>query len=91
MTGPREFITADAAVKMLPDRETIHTFRSLPGMLLGADISRKAILDSLSRAGAEEIEIGGPACRKLGHGLVLWQGGEPLFIEATIEEPEKSG
>lgn len=83
----REWLTPLQAIALLPDGDTIHTFRNSDIMLIGCDWKRSEIIKALSEAGPEEIEIGGEQCRRMKHGLVLWQGKRPLFIE-TKELPE---
>ncbi|MFA7121237.1 MAG: hypothetical protein WC277_07130 [Bacilli bacterium] len=73
-------LTTEQAIAMLPDGDTIHTFRnSIPGVLLGADWERADVLDAIDKATTREI--GGPACCAMKHGLVVWTGDSPLFVE----------
>lgn len=71
-------LTYDDAVAMLPDGDTIHTFRSTPIALIGCDWDRKDLLSAI-RDG--DPQLGGQACTAMGHGLVIYAGGEPLFVE----------
>lgn len=80
----RLFITADQAISAIAKRGDIHTFRSSPSVLIGTDWRRKTLVKALRDAGPEGIEIGGEACMRMGHGLVLHSGG-PLFIEADSD------
>lgn len=63
-----------------------HTFRSGSGILIGADHSLKSLLQSINDAGEEGIEIGGEQCKAMGHGLVIWTGSDPLFVEVDKEK-----
>lgn len=79
-------ITPDEAITLLPDGDQIHTFRSGTGILIGADWSRKSIIEAL-RNNPDMIEIGGDGCKSMGHGLVCWTSNtDPLFIEADKDK-----
>jgi hypothetical protein len=80
MSEQRSILTPEQAKAMLADGESIHTFRSsVPGVLLGADWDRNALMEAIDEA--ETLEIGGPACRNMNHGLVVWTGDNPLFVQ----------
>jgi len=82
----KRLITPDEAISLLIEGEEIHTFHNARGMLLGCDNSREDIIERL-RAQPDKIEIGGPQCRKMGHGIILWEGeNNPLFIESNEEK-----
>jgi hypothetical protein len=79
--GPddREFVSFDEAVALLPDGDTIHTFRNPgPAILLGADWPRSRLLDALRDA--REIELTGPAATAMGHGIAIDHGGRTLYV-----------
>ena len=84
MSNDRRFITPEEAISLLNDGDTIHTFRNSPGMLMGADHSRKSILKTIND-NPDKIEIGGEGCRSMNHGLVVNDDG-PLFIETNEEK-----
>lgn len=84
----RIFITPKQAESVLFEGDNIHTFRNPIGMLIGCDRSRGSIIESLASAGPDSIEIGGPSCMNMGHGLILWDNG-PLFIECDTEKLKK--
>lgn len=76
-------LTPEQAKSVLLDDESIHTFRSGRGIMIGADWSRKSILEAIDN-NADKIEIGGPGCKRTGHGLVVWTSDtDPLFIECN--------
>ena len=80
----RVLLTAEQAIAMLPDGETIHTFRSRPGILIGADWERAELIDAIRHAVGREL--GGEQCRAFGHGLVVWTDeSSPLFVETQQE------
>lgn len=77
----RLMIPLEEAVKLLPDGNSIHTFRNPgPAILVGADWSRAEILKALQRA--DEIHVTGEGAQGMGHGLWIATGGG-LFIEAA--------
>ena len=84
----KTYITAEQAISVLPDGDTVHTFYN-PGFgLVGADWSKEDITDKLRRS--DIIELTGPAARGMGHGMCVynkdtkWQS-DILFIETDEE------
>lgn len=73
-------ISFDEAVKLLPEGDTIHTFRNSGSMLLGADWGREALLAAMRDT---EIHITGKAAQAMKHGLAIIHNGSWLFIEAA--------
>lgn len=88
MNDERIFITFEQALSVIPDREEIHTFRSLPNALFGTDWPKEDIEKKLQES--DRIEIAGEMARGMGHGICACNKGmsmsEVLFIE-TVEEP----
>ena len=76
--GERVKLTFDDAVAMLPDGDNIHTFRSGPFMLIGADWGREPLTEAIRKYGAE---LSGQMATNMDHGLVLIDDRGPLFIE----------
>lgn len=80
----RTYITAEQAISVLPDGDSVHTFYN-PGFgLVGADWSKEDITDKL-RCG-DIIEVTGPAARGMGHGICVYNKdakfqSDILFIE----------
>ena len=72
MSNERVRLTTDAAVAMLVDGDTIHTFRGRIPCLVGADRSRKAVIDLIEKHGAE---LSGPGATMMGHGLAVYDKG----------------
>lgn len=88
MNDDKVILTKEQAIKLLGKRNEIHTFRSGRGILIGADHSRKSLLESIEKS--KLIEIGGEACRRMGHGLVIWTSEtDPLFVEVDKKEIEE--
>ena len=89
MTMKRRFITADEAIDLLPEGDSIHTFYNESFGLIGADWDRADILQKLIES--DKIEITGPEARSMGHGLAVynndtkWQK-DVLFIETDKEK-----
>lgn len=86
MEQERKYLTVDQAIACLNEGDTIHTFLNpADSILLGADWSRESVIETLN-SHPDEIEIGGEGCRSMKHGLVVWRGGEPVFIQADEEK-----
>ncbi len=81
----KKMITADEAISLLNDGESIHTFRNGNGILLGADHSRKTILNDIKNY-EDTLEISGDMARKMKHALVLTDEVGYLFIETNEEK-----
>lgn len=84
----KRFLTKEQAIELLEDKESIHTFRTMPIGLIWADWGRKELIDAIESTWEEDIEIWWPACMGMWHGLVIYTGDkkDPLFIEADIEK-----
>jgi len=77
----RKFITVTEAMAMLVNGETVHCFMSSsPGMLIGADWSRKDVRKAFE-AGAPEIA--GPAAMAMDHGVCC---GTAFFATKPVKE-----
>ena len=80
----KTYITAEQAISVLPDGESIHTFYN-PGFgLVGADWDKADITDKLRRS--DIIELTGPAARGMNHGICTYRKdakyqSDILFIE----------
>lgn len=80
----RTYITAEQAISVLPDGDSVHTFYN-PGFgLVGADWSKEDITDKLRRS--DIIELTGPAARGMGHGMCVYnkdtkRQSDILFVE----------
>ena len=73
-------ISLDEAVKLLPEGDTIHTFRIGGAMIIGADWSRESIISAM---GKTDIHVAGEKAHALHHGLAIIESGRWLFIEAS--------
>lgn len=89
-TEQRVELTVDEALAMLPEGDTVHTFRNPGvGMMMGADWNRPAIEEEILRA--ERRELTGGIAQSMGHGLVLFPKGanhrsDLLFVETRRSE-----
>jgi len=81
----KKFITPADAISLLKDGEDIHTFRNPNGILIGCDIDRKKIIELLNN-NPDKIELGGEMCKKLNHGVILYDNKGYLFIETDFEK-----
>ena len=89
------YLTAEQAISILPDSDSVHTFYN-PGFgLIGADWSKAEITDTLQNS--DIIELTGPGARGMGHGICAYNKSakyqdEILFIETDetkLSELEK--
>ena len=72
-------VPIDAAIARLSDGDDIHTFRSTPLALFGADWCRDQVIDAMKKFGVSEA---GDQAASMGHTLVVIDDNGPLFIEA---------
>ena len=75
-------ITADEAIGLLPDGEYLHT-TICNGMWLGADWTRDAVIDHITKAGG--AHLAGPMATGSGHGICL-DPSRRLFV---VHDPAK--
>ena len=91
----KTYITAEQAISVLPDGDTVHTFYNSGFGLVGADWSKEDITDKLRRS--DIIELAGPAARGMWHGICAYNKdtkcqSDILFVEtdedrlAALEE-----
>lgn len=81
----RTLITFEDAVKLLPEGDTIHTFRQGGFALIGADWPREALIAAMESARVADVT--GEQAQAMGHGLAITEGGSLLFIESARYEP----
>lgn len=85
MSEDKILLTVEQATSMLPDGDMVHTFRSGPGIALGADWERKSLIATIEKS--PQRELGGEFCQGMKHGLVVWTVDEddgrkePLFVQ----------
>jgi hypothetical protein len=82
----RHFLTVDEAISILPDGDSIHTFRDA-AVLIGADWSRKDIIDAIQKS--ELREITGPGARGSGHGLAVYPKNAIYHSDILFVETDK--
>ncbi len=78
----RKVLTTEEAIAMLPDGETVHTFRQAAGMLLGADWKREYVIQAIKD---NKVELSGEVATNMGHGMVI-NGKEGHIFVATRGE-----
>lgn len=86
MSEKRHFLTVDEAISILPDGDSIHTFRDA-AVLIGADWSRKDIIDEIQKS--ERREITGPMARGTGHGLAVYPPNAKYHSDILFVETDK--
>lgn len=82
---PKVILTAEEAISLLPEGEHIHNFVSGGMMLIGCDYDREDAIKAIREA--EQREIGGDACKRMNHALVVWSSETRHSFFAT--DPEK--
>jgi len=83
MNDEREILTKELALKMLPDKQSIHTFRGGGMMIIGCDCSRESIVKAIK---SHEVELSGDTATRMGHAMCLEDDKGWLFIE-TVATP----
>jgi hypothetical protein len=79
----RVLLTDEEAIAMLPDGDTVHTFRqSAAGVLIGADWPRERLIAAIREG---QPELSGGAATGMGHGLAVGLVGT-LFVETRKPE-----
>lgn len=83
----KTYITPEEAISVLPESDSIHTFRNNGFTLIGADWSRDDIVNEFNSGNV--IELTGPAARGTNHGICTYPQdakyqSDILFIE-TVE------
>ena len=77
-------VTFEQACSMLPDGDSVHTFRNpRPMMIIGANWERHKIIEALQNA--PEICLSGDVATNMHHGIAINTGGSWLFIETKSE------
>jgi hypothetical protein len=71
-------LTKVEALAMLPDKKSIHTFRNSDIALIGADWTRKEIIEMMD---IYDFELTGEQATSMGHGMAFKDELGWLFIE----------
>lgn len=85
----KTYITADQAISVLPEGDSVHTFYN-PGFgLVGADWSREDIIEKIRSS--EIVELTGKIARGMKHGICAYNKdtkfqSDILFIETDEEK-----
>lgn len=67
----RIFLSKDAAIAFLPDKDGVHMVRSgWSGLILGCDISKDDAIEKIRNC--KEVEVSGPVAQEMKHGLCVW-------------------
>ena len=86
-TDERVKLTNEQAISMLPEGESIHTFRQAGNALLGADWARVDILIALEKHG---FELSGEQATDMGHEMVFLDEFGYVFVSTKTEGEIKS-
>jgi len=87
MVEDKILLSYDEAIKLLPDKETIHAIKQAGPMLIGADWGREDVLKAMKKS--KTIEVTGEHAQSSGHGLAFYDEQGPVFIEAKRYEAPK--
>lgn len=82
----RLFITKKQAIGLLPKGKQVHTFVNPNGMLIGADWSKKELIEKINNSKDNDLEIGGETCKGLKHALIMHSDNRVLFVETDMEK-----
>lgn len=84
----RRKLTPQQAQELLPDGDTVHTFRISGAVLVGADWAKSRIIQRFNTNG---VELSGAFARKINHGIASFDEANGwLFIETRTEPPSKA-
>lgn len=83
MSEPQKKLTPEQATDLLPDGDTVHTFRTKGDLMVGADWPKERILERFKTHG---VEIAGENARRINHGLCSKDDTGWLFIENRREK-----
>lgn len=87
MEDERVYLTADEAIRMLPDGDMIHTYRQGGGfVLIGADWERERLVEKIASG---KPEFAGENATRSGHGLAIVDEHGPLYIETKRQTEEQ--
>lgn len=88
----KHYLTAEEAISILPDGDYVHTTYQTGFVFVGADWSRKEIIEKIKKS--EKREITGPHARAMRRGLALYPQGakfqsDILFVETDMKRLEE--
>lgn len=79
-------LTKEEAIAMLPDGDSIHTFRNpAPSVLVGADWEREEILKAINKY---DFELTGEAASAMDHGMAFKDEYGWCFVETRPQESQ---
>ena len=87
MSNERVKLTPEELDALMPEGEFVHTFiqpNNSP-VLLGADWSRKQIIEAARKDGAE---LSGEQATAMLHGALVWDGKTPVFVATKPKRKE---
>jgi hypothetical protein len=78
MSEERVILSPADAIAMLPDGETVHTFRQGGPCLIGADWDRNDLIKALNKY---EVEVTGEQAQAMHHGMAFCDKYGWVFVE----------
>lgn len=83
MSDEVRILTKEEAIAMLPERESVHTFRNpAPSVLVGADWGREEIIKAINKY---DVELTGKEASAMGHGMAFQDEYGWVFVETREE------
>ena len=83
----KRILTAEEAISILPDGDSVHTFVNGGFGLMGADLDREDIIDKIR--GSDRREVTGPMARGMNHGRVLYPPNTKYQSDLLFVETDK--
>lgn len=83
MSEERVFLSLEEVEAMLPEGDTIHTFRNPAGVLIGADWHREDLIKHIKEY---KPELSGGMAEGMNHGIVIIDNLGALFIATKKQE-----
>lgn len=84
MTDDHIFLTPAEAESLLFEGDCVHAIRQGGFAVIGCDWSREEVLKAF--ASAKRLEIGGPACQRMGHPIAVTDDHGPVFFAADMDK-----
>ena len=83
MENDRIFLNRNKVDELLKPGEFVHTFVQAGPVLVGADWKRSELLEMVEKNTAE---LSGDQASSMHHGVVIWNGKQPVFCETVQKD-----
>ena len=78
-----KFLTVEKAIGLLSEGEYVHTFREAGGCLVGADMPRNKLIDTINKC-KDTLTLADEQYRSMKHGIAIHDSYGWLFIETKL-------